>query len=157
MQPIEFRIITNLQTALQAIAIAGGYHYTVVAAAVKLDPNAAAQVLVAPSGPRPFMLIEVRPETWEYSPANQLKLFMALTVHWVKEADQTADANLLETYLNGCADVERAIAVDISRGQLATDTRIVKREMDLTQDGAQVWARIDLEIRVHRTYGQPDS
>lgn len=157
LKPIEFRIVRNLQAALQAIAIVGGYHYDVVDAAVKLDPNAGAEAIVAPNGPRPFICIEPRPATWEYEPANVLRLGMALTVHWVKEADQTIDHDLLETYCNGCADIERAIAIDISRGGLAIDTRIVQCEMDLTADGARVWARVDLRIIVRRLYGQPDS
>ena len=155
-EPIEYRAILNLQAALQAIAIAGGYHYDVVDAAVKLDPNVAVEALLHPAGARPIVLIEVNPEKWQYAPAAQLKLAMPVTVHWVSDATPTDDASRMKTFFRGCADVEQAVAVEIGRGGLASDTRIVKRTFDTAVEGSQVSARIDLEIWLHRTYGAPN-
>jgi len=154
--PIEFRIVQNLQTALLAIAVASGYHYDVAAATVKLDPNQGVEALVAPDGPRPFLVIEVQPETWAYYPAGDVKLRMPLTVHWVSESTPTDDTSRMQTFFRGCADVEQAVAVDIGRGGLATDTRVVRRTFDTAVDGAQVWALVELEVLVHRTFGQPN-
>ena len=45
---------------------------------------------------------------------------------------------------------------DITRGDLAVDTRVVKREVDLRVEGTQVWAMVDLVVNVRRTFGQPN-
>lgn len=155
-EPIEFQVVTNLQTALQGINKAAGYYFDVHAVeAVKLDPNSSVETLIAPDGPRPFIVIEVQPERWEYSPASQVKLTMPLIVHWVSESEPTDDASRLQTFFRGCADVEKAIAVDLSRGGVAADTRILKRTQETAVDGAQVWAMLELQVLLHRTYGQP--
>jgi hypothetical protein len=154
-EPREYQIVQSLQAALQAISVAGGYYFDVVATAVKLDPNQDVEDLIAPGGPRPFVVLELKPDTWEYTPAGQLRLAVKLAVHWVSDSTPTDDASRLQTFFRGCADVERAIALDISRGGLAVDTRITGRTLDLAVDGAQVWAVLDVEILTRRTYGSP--
>lgn len=156
-EPIEYLIVRNLQTALLAISVAGGYHYDVAGLAVKLDPNQDIEALIAPEGPRPFLVLEVLPERWEYFPANQVRLTLPVTIHWVGQSDPTVDESRLQTYLRGCADVERALAIDIGRGGYATDTRIVRRTLDPRPDGAETWAIIETAIAVNRTYGAPDA
>lgn len=156
-ESIDYQVVRNLQSALQAITVAGGYHFTVAATAVKLDPNHAVESLVAPDGPRPFVLLEIMADRWEYAPARQLELTLPVTIHWVSDSVPTTDESRLQTYLRGCADVERAIAVDITRGGLAMDTRVVKRTFDTMVDGAQVWGLIEVLMEIHRTYGQPDA
>ena len=156
-EPIDYQIVRNLQTALQAIAVGSGYHYTVAATAVKLDPNQNVEALIAPDGPRPFIVLELTPETWAYYPASQVRVVMSLTIHWVSESIPTTDESRLQTYLRGCADVERAMAIDVTRGGLAVDTRIVKRAFDTAIDGAQVWAMVDVALSLHRTFGAPDA
>lgn len=157
-EPIDFQIVQDLQAALGAMSVSTGYHYTVAVTAVKLDPNHEVEDIIAPTGPRPFVILELTPdEGWEYQPAEQLVFRLPLTIHWVSDSTPTDDASRMQTYLRGCADVERAITRDITRGGLAQDTRLVKRTFDTAVDGAQVWAQIDLEIFVYRTYGAPDA
>lgn len=156
-EPIEYQIVTNLQDALQSIRVANGYHFDVAATAVKLDPNQGVEDVIAPDGPRPFIVLEVTPESWQYFPAGQVRIAFPVTVHWVSESTPTDDASRLQTYLRGCADVERAIAVDPTRGNRAADTRIVKRTFETAVDGSQVWAMVEIEMAVHRTYGAPDA
>lgn len=155
-EPIEYQVIKNLQTALLAIAVASGYHFTMAGGSVKLDPNVDVESLLAPDGSRPWSVIEVLPEEWQYFPAMQLRLVLPVTIHWIGHCDQTDDNSRQLTYLRGCADVERAIAVDISRAGLAVDTRIQKRTLDFRPDGSEIWALIDTQIILHRTFGQPD-
>lgn len=155
-EPIEYQAILNLQQALQGISVAAGYHFTVTGTAVKLDPNEDIDALVAPSGPRPFLILEIEPEAWQYLPALELRLTQAVRVHWIHDSDPTVDTSKLRTYLRGCADVEKAIAVDVTRGGLAVDTRIVRRVPERAIDGGQVWAMVELEILLHRTYGVPN-
>jgi hypothetical protein len=153
--PIEYQAIRNAQAALQAIAIASGYFFDVVDAAVKLDPDQAAEALVRPDGSRPFILIEMRDEVWQYDQANELRLTLPFTLHWVSDAPPAVDESRLEMFYQACADVEKALAVDISRGGVASDTRITKRRMDMPP-GTRVWALIDAEIWLRRQYGQPN-
>jgi hypothetical protein len=86
-----------------------------------------------------------------------VRLVLPWTVHWVHESTPTSDDSRVQTYLRGCADIERAIAIDPGRGGRAIDTRIVKREFEAEVDGSQVWAMVDLAIALRRTYGQPDA
>lgn len=155
-EPLELQIVQSVQAALQAISVAGGYYYDVVASAVKLDPNQAVEDLIAPAGPRPFVIVEVKPDgEWVYEPSNRLRLVQKLTLHWVSASTPTDDTSRLQTFYRGCADVERSIAADHSRGGLAVDTRITGRTLDLAVDGAQVWASIDVDVLSRRTYGAP--
>lgn len=154
--PIEYRVLRDLQSALKLISLAGGYHYDVRSVAVKLDPNHNVESLIAPDGPRPFVILEVTPERWQYFPASQVRMVVPVTIHWVSEGVPTEDESRMRTYFKGCADVEKAIAVDITRGGLVVDTRISKRTFDTAVDGAQVWAMIQTEMIVHRTFGSPN-
>lgn len=155
-EPISFRIVQNMQAALRGISVAGGYHYDVAALAVKLDPNEANDAVQAPGGLRPLVLLQVDPELRKYEPANELGLVMPVLVHWVHESDATDDDSRMRVFFRGCADVEQALAQDIGRGGLASDTRITKCVNRDEIDGAQVWAQIEVEVRLYRTYGLPN-
>ena len=158
-EPVEYLILRDLQAALARIAQRDGYHFDVRELAVKLDPNQDVESLIAPDGPRPFVLIEAfterTPERWNYRAAYEVELTIPVTIHWVSESVPTKDEGRLQVFLRGCADVERAITQDTSRGGRAIDTRIVKRTFDTAVDGSQVWAPIDVDIRFLRSYGQP--
>ncbi len=158
MEPIEYQVVRNLQTALFAITLAGGYHYSIGATAVKLDPNADIEALIGDQALRPFVILEVQPDSWLIggTSKNRAEIKLPVTIHWVSEADELDDEARILTFFRGCADVERAITVDITRGNLAFDTRIVQRRLDRVIDGSQVWAMVDVDIAVKREYGQPD-
>jgi len=153
--PVEFRIVEHLQAALLAISVAGGYHHDVAAFAVKLDPNHDVESLIGATAKRPFAILALDPDTFSYSPSMMVRIAMPATVHFVNDSDPTDDASWIEEYFTLCADVERAVAQDITRGGLAIDTRIVQREYRSFQ-GQQVWAQVKLDIGVRRTYGSPN-
>jgi hypothetical protein len=153
-EPIDYRVLRNLQAALGQMTVAGGYHYDVAVGAVKLDPDHDVEALIAPGGPRPFIIFAVGDERWEYQPAMRLALVLPVTLYWLQDSDPTDDESLLKTYFRGCADIEQALALDVTRGGLAVDTRIKQRRLDRVVDGTQVWALIDLEIKIHRGYGR---
>lgn len=154
-EPLEFRIVQNLQTALRNISVANGYHHDFQALAVKLDPNQNVESLIGDEKLRPFLILALSPDLFTYYPASQILMQMPFIIHAVNNTDPTEDDSKLKNYLRLCADVEQAIAVDISRGALATDTRIFEREMHEI-DGQQVWALVKGEIRQSRTYGEPN-
>jgi len=156
-EPIAYLIVRSLQTALAAMSTASGFHYTVAGSAVKLDPNHNVDAYIAPDGPRPFVILEVKPEAREYQPARQVRLVQPVTVHWVGESLPHKDESRMQTYFRGCADVERALAADPTRGGLAVDTRVLNSRLDDSTEGAQVWAVIEAEVRLYRTDGAPDA
>lgn len=154
--PREYRIVRDLQAAIGAIVAGDDYWNTVASTAVKLDPNHKVEELIAPDGPRPFVLIDVAPERWRYDPADQAYLVLPVTLHWIGESDRVVDESRDEVFFKACADLETAIAADGSRGGLAVDTRIIRRTLDDGMDGGQVWAIVELEIGLYRTFGQPN-
>jgi hypothetical protein len=157
-EPIEYQSVRNLQAALLAMTVVGGYHYDMNRVAVKLDPNQNIQDFILPDGPRPMMVVELGEETWDYEGARRLKLLQKLILHWINTSDATIDEDKLHVFFNGCADVERAITQDITRGGLVTDTKIRSRVLDQPpHDGSQVWAKVGIELLSHRTYGAPDA
>ena len=155
-EPLEFRIIQNLQTALRAISVANGYHHDIAALAVKLDPDQDVESLIGDEALRPFLILALSPDAYEYvEKPVRILLRMPFIIHVINNTDPKEDDSKLQTYLRLCADVETAIAIDIERGDLATDTRIFEREMH-ELEGQQVWAMVKGEIREHRTYGAPN-
>lgn len=154
--PLEFQIVQNLQTALRSISVANGYHYDIESLAVKLDANHDVESLIGDQALRPFLILELPPDVYEYvEKPNRILLRMPFIIHAVNDTDPTDDDAMLKGYWRLCADVEKAIAVDITRGELATDTRIFEREIR-GLDGQLVWAMVKGEIREHRTYGEPN-
>ncbi len=153
--PIEFRIVQNLQSALKNISKSGGYHHDIDALAVKLDPNHDVESLIGEEPLLPFLALEYGPQVFEYQPASQIITIVPLTIHAVGDSDTEDDDSLMLTYLTLCADVEQAIAVDTTRGGLATDTRIVDRFIHEIA-GRRVWAENRCQIRIYRTYGAPN-
>lgn len=157
MEPSSYLAVVNLQAALKAIAVAGGYHHDVVDTAVKLDPDTDVEALLTPGGPRPFVVLVVAPEAREYSNANRVGLAQPVTIHWVSESEPTDDTSRMLTFFRGCADVERAIAQDIGRGGHAIDTKVITCTYNTASGGSQVWAAIDVVIHSRRVYGEPDA
>jgi hypothetical protein len=156
-EPNEYLLIRNLQAALQQIAVASGYHHTVAATSIKLNPDSADDAFNRPDGPRPFALLEVRPERWEYFPSLEVRLVQPVIVHFVGDSTPTSDESRIQTFYRLCADIERAIAVDPGRGGYAIDTRIVRRTLHSDDvDGKEVQASVELEMPLRRTYGAPD-
>lgn len=155
-EPIEFRIAQNLQTALRGISTASGYFYTVAALAVKLDPNVNVESLIGDAKLRPFVILELPPDSVaiNHSPKG-IKLTMPVILHGVQDSDPTDDSSWIQTYYRLCADLEQAIAQDMSRGGLAVLTKVIGREA-VSFDGAQVWAKVTAEVQVIRTYGKPN-
>lgn len=155
-EPVDFLAIQDLQAALQGIRENDGYFYGVAASAVKLDPNQAVEALITPGGPRPFVLIEVKEDAMTFvEKPDGIRHLFGLTIHWVSDSESADDADRMRVFFRGCADVEAAITQDRSRGGLAFDTLIRRRRLDTAVDGSQVWALIDVDLEIRRTYGTP--
>lgn len=155
-EPIEFLTLRNLRDALNAISVAGGYYFDVAKAAVKLDPSASVEDVIGPDGPRPYLLIEMKPEAFDYRPSFQLRMTLPFTVHWVGESVGSDDESWMRTFYQACADIEKAVTVDITRGGRTEDTRIRQRTFD-AMFGNQVWVMVDLDMALNRVYGAPNA
>jgi hypothetical protein len=79
-EPIEFRILQDLQTALRGITVAAGYHYDLAALAVKLDPEQGVEELIGDSPLRPFFVIALDPDAFSYSPSKMVSVELPLTI-----------------------------------------------------------------------------
>lgn len=160
-EPIEYRVLRDIQAALTDIAVSAGYHHDIESIeAVKLDPDVDVEALVGPDGRRPFILLSTESETWDYgnSPEQQDSFFdlgLPITVHWVNDVTGTDDEARIEEFFRACADIEQAVGVDVTRGFLAVDTRIVRRSI-AGISSTQVWVEVQLQVRIQRAFGQPN-
>ena len=158
LDPNEFTAVTLLRNALRAMSVSGGYHYDLNALSVKLDPNQSVDDLIAPDGPRPFIVLEVQPDEFMYAMARSglVEIKLPVTIHWVSDSVPTDDESLLRTFYQGCADVEKAVAAAITLGGNvgAFDIRITQRRNSRAIDSALVWAIIETQIHLQRLYGE---
>lgn len=164
-EPIDFLIIQDMQSALRAISTTADppFHHTVESLSVKLDPDHNVEDIISsmvsadPQSPlRPFIILELPPDgPWEYQPADQILTELPFSIHFVNDTDVTQDDALLQEYLRAAADIEQAIAADHTRGALATDTRILSREMH-ELSGQMVWTTVSGVVRIYREYGRPN-
>lgn len=157
-EPIEYRALVNLQAALAGIKVSAGYFYSVASSAVRLDPDVDAEALILENnGPRPFVLVQLDdPQDEYFEKPDGLRVTLPVMVHWIHETDRTVDADRLQVFLRGSADVERAIAptsLDRSLGGLVMDTILRSRSWDAA--GTRVWAIFRIDLVLHRTYGNP--
>lgn len=156
-EPIELQAVQSLQTSLRGIAIADGYHHDVTSLAVKLDPDVDVKSLVEPGGARPFVIIEVAPDVWQYSASGQATIVAPIGIYWVNDIDQTNDAARLTEFYRACADVEQAIAANHNLGGFVTDTRVLSRNArGDASNSSRIWVAIELQIRLTRSYGAPN-
>jgi hypothetical protein len=154
-EPLDYRALVGLQQALQGISVAAGYFYDVRGTAVKLDPNHDVPELAAPDGPRPFVVLEIQPEEWEYAGAMAVKVRIPVAVHWISESNPERDHDVLQVFLRGCSDVERAIGKDVTLGNLVRDTKITRRTFERAVDGSEVWAVVQTVMVINRVFGEP--
>lgn len=164
LDPIEFRIIADMQTALQSIRKINGYHHDVASVAVRLDPNYDIESLVGEATVqteplRPFIIVVTSPDQFSYPEhGGRVFLLMPFIVHAVNDSDPSDDSDLQKTYFKLAADVETALVGTeqrLTRGGLATDTLILEREMH-EPIGQLSWAMVKGHVRVRRGYGEPN-
>ena len=156
-EPIEYDVLLDLQTALRAISIAGGYHHDVESAAVSVDPHDEIEILTGQLAHNPYFTISVSPgRTLQYQPAMQVLEVIPVDITAAADATALVATSRLQTFQRLCADVEQALAVDITRGARAVDTRVLEKSMGMMVGGTRVIAAIQAEVRLYRTYGEPN-
>ena len=156
-EPLGYQILLNLQEALRGISTGSGYFFSVDSAAVSIDPVDVIEIVLGRAASSPFFVIELgvsgRPS---YEKASQLLELLPFNVVAFANATNLDPVSRVKTYERLCADIEKALTVDIDRGGLATDTRITGKQMQVTTGSLRVVAVIGLEVRTHREYGKPN-
>ena len=155
--PIEYDIVLNVQTALRAISVAGGYFHDVATEAVSIDPADHIEVLTGALLHSPFLIVEIPPaRRMRYMPASQLLEIVSIDITAAADAAQIDGTSRVLTFQKLAADVEKALTVDITRGQRVSDTRIVDKQMGMMVGAQRVIAIVQTEVRLHRQYGKPN-
>ena len=156
-EPLSYQILLNLQSAHRAISTGAGYFFSVDSVAVSIDPVDVIEIVLGRAASSPFFVIELgvygRPM---YQPANQMLEFLPFNVVAFANAKHLDPVSRVKTYEELCADIEKAVTVDIARGGKATDTRIAGKQMQVTTGSLRVVAIVQLEVKTYREYGKPN-
>ena len=149
------QILADVQTTLRTISVGGGYNYDVVSQSVTLDP--AKNLLVAPAGDGPYYQIEPVPEGGlQYHPALQVVHTFRINITGRHEADPSDPEGKVDVWEKMVEDVEKALALDLTRSGLVVDTRGSGEPSPFV--GVQtsaVFVVMPYECRLHRTWGVP--
>lgn len=155
-EAIEYQILLDVQATLQGISVAGGYHHDVAEDAVSMDPQDHMEILRPTLGLSPFFVIEVSPNrTIDYFQADQIREIIPIDITCATETEQTNKLDKLRAFERLCMDVEKALAVDVTRGGLVGHHQIENKQMGIMVGSERVIAIIETTVRLHRTYGEP--
>lgn len=159
-EPIEYDIVLDYQTALRTISVAGGYFNDVDSASVSIDPADHLEVLTGTLARFPFFIIEISPaRRLRYLPAKQMIEVIPIDITAAAEATQLVATSRVQTFERLAADIEKALTVDITRGDRVSETKIVDKQMGMMVGGGsgqRIIAVIQTEVRLHREYGKPN-
>lgn len=150
----RLQILKALQTTLQGMT-GTGYHYPVtVPEQVTIDP---VNVLTVPLIDGPLYVIEPTPEgTRQFWPAMQLVNGFRGTITARFDVTDIADPQARATvWENLAADLETALAVDVTLDGLVYDLRLLEPAPFVGVGSPTVILVQPWEARLHRTYGSP--
>lgn len=145
-------IIKFYQAKLQAMTVAGGYHWNVVAASVNIDPTV--NPLTVNGIDVPYFSIEPTPTgRKDYYPANQLRELLRVNIIARMDADGVDPGSRLDTIEKLGQDMEKALTVDITCGGAAVDVRLGVMQPVVVVGSNIVLVIQPVEARLHRSYG----
>lgn len=149
------RIIDAILAVLRGMTDESVYHYPVTTPeAVTADP--AVNPLTEDNVDLPFYKVEPTPEgRREFFPAMQLVENFRLNIMARYDADTSDPLSRMVVWENLAADLEVALAVDITLGGLAYDVRVLEPQPVIVVGSATVVLMQPIEVRYHRTYGVP--
>ncbi|HXV60649.1 MAG TPA: hypothetical protein VEK15_08145 [Vicinamibacteria bacterium] len=162
MEPIEYGIVKNMQAALQGIKQTAGYHHTVEALAIKLDPNHKVEDLKPEDGRRPFVLADwSSPDALDsFEKPDRMLRNWPVTVHAIGDVDVESDDARALKHFQLCADVETAVIAAWKAGTLGSTVQnvlLASRELRLNEpEGREVWSIIGWVIQHRRELGVPN-
>lgn len=151
MSTVRENILANIKTTLDGITVANGYVNTLAKVERwKQHGNSVKSV--------PCVFITAGPEDQEPTPNPYVtcKLTVYLEVWMRQEESDTAPS---DSYLNSLlGDIEKSLAVDVTRGNYAKDTNLKNSIPFETVEGqANMGLNIELEIVYQYKQGDPTS
>lgn len=156
MLPVTLQVMQSVQLALQTIAIADGYYYTVKTDSVVLDPEPLELVNVTLL---PYFVIgDVEPGERHFSGSRPVAIQDTFTVPVSFRVDVpgTDRARKLTAAWQLVADVETALAKDPQRGGVALYTYVQQPRIYAgTPASNQVYGEIPVQVKLQRAYGAP--
>jgi len=143
-----------IATRLKAMTVAGGYHWTVKATSVHLDP---VNLLALPETEYPAMLAEISDNTRDFLPANCLVDEFDVLITGIVAANGVEVDRKTKAGENFIGDIEKTVCVDITLSGLLFDLRVVKADPVLTGIGSQnkVVVMVIVRCSQHREHGLP--
>ena len=149
----RLRILKNLQSTVQGITTGGGYNYTVPPTSVVLDPTVN---ILTVNGDLPYVIIEATPDGGiTYYPAEQKREVFKVNLVARVDADASDPLSRATAWEKLAADFERALTRDHTRGGNAVDTRLGTPAPFVGVGSSVVVVVVPVEVRFHRTYGEP--
>ncbi len=149
------QVLSAIVARLQTMTVAGGYHWTIKATSVKVDPE---NLLLVPETELPVLLVETMPnDEREFQPANELEdTFGVLITGRVTANGLTVDRKT-QAGENLCGDLEKVLCVDITLGGLLFDLRVVKADPMMAGFGNNnnVIVMVELSCHQYRQHGAP--
>jgi hypothetical protein len=148
-------VLKAIKAVLEGISGAG-YNYPVAAAQhVSTDPT---NLLVAAApGNSPLYVVEPDPNgRRDFHPAMQVVEFVRGTITGRRDVGDVLDPNARAAAWEGmAADVEKALAADVTLGGLLYDLRLMPPQPFVGVGSPIVMVVVPFEARLHRTYGEP--
>lgn len=150
----RFLLLQDVQTALRAISVAGGYFFDVENDAVSLDPMNQIAAMTGELLYDPFFVIELAPtEDPPLFPSSQLIDELVIRISAATDAEQLEDDGLLKAFTRLTSDIEKAVEVDVTRSGLCSRHTMGGCQMGLIAGTTRVFAVCETNARVHRTHG----
>lgn len=151
---IRGQVLESLVEAVQSIRVSSGYQFDFDDESVQTDP---VDPLTVEHGRRPFCLVEPSPSgSREFEPASQLKEFFRVLLTVVFDSDDSGAHRKTAAAETMLADLERALTVDVERGGLCSDTRVLVPEILVSLGRSNTVVVLqEIECRIHRTHGVP--
>lgn len=154
--PIVWRVLTQIQDTIRGMRRADGYWFEPKPTSVVVDlvdwslmPDAALPLFI--------VVLETRFAEREFLPARVLRERVALQVVGIVLADGPRVDERMRAAVRASADIERALAVDLTRGGLAVWTKVLAPEVPAFAVGSDRRVVIEqpIEVLIERRHGQP--
>lgn len=153
---LRLQVLKALKAALEQInGPVGGFVYNVThESMVTLDPTV--NLMTVNNVDLPMFVVEPTPDgNRDFHPAMQVRDVFRVNVHARADADEANPMARAQVWEDLAADVERALAANVTLDSLVYDCRCLQPAPFVGVGSPVVIVVIPLEIRFHRTYGAP--
>lgn len=152
VDPRRLRVLKNLQTTLQGMTDPADYHFPVThPSQVSLDPTLG--LITGQAGSDRLIVIEPSPDGGkEYYPAEQLTEDFTVNIASRAAADAANPVARAEAWERLIADLEKRLTLDLERGGLACDTRLLAAQPFMAVGSNLVGVVQPVVMKIYRAY-----